>query len=133
MIEVAGSWELGWSAPINEIDLWHYVMRSFRVERMSMTPVTGIVGKLLDEYPNYEEILAAKPDLTPVFVDENGAVELRDFQHPENALYVFGKANHTPFPQLGGGHLSVRIDCTVMGLLWPHQALAVVMYDRCSK
>ena len=133
MIEVAGIWELGWSAPINEIDLWGMAMRSFTVERVSMTPVSGVECKFLDEYENFDDILDAKSHLTPVFVDENGEVELKDFEHPENALYVFGKANYTPYTTTGRGHLSVRIDCAQPGMLWPHQAMAIVLYDRDNK
>jgi hypothetical protein len=109
------------------------VMRSFDVERIAMTPVSGIDCRFLDEYKTIEELLIAKQYLTPVFVDENGAVELTDFVHPENALYIFGKANYAPFGPLGAGHLSVRIDCPLMGMLWPHQALSVIMYDRSKK
>ena len=133
MIEVAGTWELGWSAPITEIEHWGMVMKSFGVDRINMTPVSGITCRYLDEYNTVEAILEAKQHLTPVFVDEEGAVELTDFVHPENALYVFGKANYAPFGPLGKDHLSVRIDCSLMGMMWPHQALAVLMYDRNKK
>lgn len=129
-MEVAGIWELGWSSPITEIEHWGMAMRSFNVDRISMAPVSGIQCKFLDEYQNIEELLEAKKDMTFVFVDENAEVELKDFNHPENALYIFGKANYTPFPTHGGGHLSVRIDCPLKGMLWPHQAMAVVLYDR---
>lgn len=133
MVEVAGIWELGWSAPITEIEHWGMAMRSFGVERISMTPVTGVRFKLLDEYATWDAMLAAKSYLTPVFVDENSEVELRDFEHPEDALYVFGKANYAPLHTYGEGHLSVRIDCPLKGMLWPHQAMSVVLYDRDSK
>lgn len=130
MIEVAGNWELGWSAPITEIEHWGMAMRSFKAERLSMFPVTGIQCRFLDEYESFPDLLAAKSHLTPVFVDEDGAIELKDFEHPEDALYIFGKANYTPFPTYGEGHQSVRIDCELMGMLWPHQAMSVVLYMR---
>ena len=133
MIQVAGTWELGWSSPITEIDHWGMAMRSFGVERIAMTPVSGIQSRFLDEYQTIEDLLEAKQDMTFVFVDEDGEAELKDFQHPENALYIFGKANYTPFPTHGEGHLSVRIDCELKGMLWPHQAMSVVLYDRASK
>lgn len=133
MIEVAGAWELGWSSPITEIDHWGMAMRSFGVERISMTPVSGIQSKFLDEYPTIEELLEAKQDMTFVFVDEEGETELKNFYHPKNALYIFGKANRTPFPTYGKDHLSVRIDCPLMGMLWPHQAMSIVLYDRINK
>jgi hypothetical protein len=133
MIEVAGVWELGWSAPITEIEHWVMAVRSFGVERINMTPVSGVECRLLDEHLSMPDLIKAKPHLTPVFVDECGEVELRDFEHPEDALYIFGKANYAPYRLLGMGHLSVRIDCSLMGMMWPHQAMCVALYDRLGK
>lgn len=131
MIQVAGTWELGWSAPHTEMTQWWSVMRSFEIPMLHMTPVSGLDHKLLREHTSFDEMLdEAGRDLTPVFVHEDGECELRDFVHPDNALYVFGKANFSPFAAYGKGELSVRIDCQKMGMLWPHQALAIVMYDR---
>lgn len=103
-------------------------MRSFGIDTLHMTPVSGFKHKMLKEHASWESILDT--DLTPVFVDENADVELSDFSHPENALYVFGKANYAPLSTHGVGHLAVRVDCYQTGMLWPHQALAVVMYNR---
>ena len=133
MIEVAGTWELGWSAPITEIEHWGMAARSFDVKRIAMTPVSGIQSRLLEEYDSTQAILSAKPHLTPVFVDEESETELRDFKHPKDALYIFGKANYSPFRLLGKGQLSVRLDCSLMGMMWPHQAMCVVLYDRAGK
>lgn len=132
MIEVAGLWELGWSAPITEADQWDMVMRSFGVETLNMVPISGINKRWINEYPTMDALLADS-DLTPVFVDENGEQELSEFEHPENALYVFGKATYSPFSNQAKQHLSVRIDCLKMGMLWPHQAAAIVLHDRSCK
>ena len=95
-----------------------------------MTPVTGLQKKMLLEFHEWGDILEHHDDLTPVFIDENAGVSLVDFEHPEKALYVLGKANHSPFSTMSEDHVSVRIDCPKMGMLWPHQALAIVLYDR---
>jgi len=129
VIEVAGTWELGWSAPITEVDQWWTVMREFNVERLNMTPISGIAKNWVHEYPSFDELLADRP-LTPVFITENAPVELRDFEHPEDALYVLGKVSYSPFSDLSQDHLSVRIDSPKPGMLWPHQALAIVLYNR---
>ena len=129
-MEVAGIWELGWSAPKTEIELWRMAMRSFGLSRLNATPVTGIRDRLVCEYHSMEELLADRSHLTPVFVDEGGTTELSEFDHPDSALYVFGKAAYSPFSARAKQGMSVRIDCPKMGMLWPHQALAVVMYDR---
>lgn len=130
MIEVAGLWELGWSAPMTEAIQWEYAMREFGIERLNMTPISGVYKRWIHEYNHTEAILADRSHLTPVFVDENAETELSDFKHPENALYLFGKGTYSPFSSKASEHLSVKINSTQPGLMWPHQALAVVMYHR---
>jgi len=132
IVEVAGTWELGWSAPITEAVMWEMVMREFGVTQLHMTPVTGISKRWIKEYSTFKDLLDST-DLIPVFLDENGATELAEFEHPNNALYVFGKGTYSPFSSLAKEHISVRIDSVKPGMLWPHQALAIVLYDRSQK
>lgn len=135
MIEVAGMWELAWNTPIKECELWDYALREFGLRHLNMTPISGIFAKWIDEYESLEEIIEAKTDLTPVFIDEHGEVELREFQHPENVLYILGKGTFSPFSNMAKNYdaQSVRIDSVKPGCLWPHQALALVLYDRSGK
>jgi hypothetical protein len=130
-IELAGLWERDWLAPLTEAELWITAMREFGCERLNMTPVTGIHSKWLREYPTLGHLLDDRAHLTPVLVDENGEVELADLQHPEDALYVFGKCAHPPIRMAKG--VSVRIDTVKPGMLWPHQAMAIVLHDRFRK
>jgi hypothetical protein len=129
-VEVAGHWELGWSAPITELELWRMAARSFGLSSINMTPISGIAARFVHEYASTDSMIGAFPDLTPVYIDEGGEVELSDFVHPQDALYVFGKATYSPFSARSKKGISVRIDCPKMGLLWPHQAMALVLYDR---
>lgn len=129
MIHVAGTWEFGWSAPKTEFDLWWSVMRSYEIPMLHMTPRSGYQHRMLTEHGSWEEMLE-HTDLTPVFVHEDAEVEVADFEHPYDALYVFGKANYSALAVHGQSHASVRIDCPKLGMLWPHQALAIVMDHR---
>ena len=131
-VAVAGLWELGWNTPISEIELWHLMLRDFGVDKFYMTPVSGIDSKSVIEMPTLNDILEVNKDKTVVFVDENAETELQDFEHPKNALYVLGKATHSPFiTSKRGGDLSVRIKtANNKGLLWPHQAVSIILYDR---
>lgn len=135
MIKVAGIWELGWSAPITEAHLWSYPLRDFGVDEWCMSPVSGIADTAVKEYPEVKDVIAANPDLTVVFCDENGTQTLSEFQHPENALYVFGKAGQSPFVSLfKEGDLSLKIETHAnLGLLWPHQAVTIILHDRLMK
>lgn len=122
-------WELGWNTPIMEFDLWAFMLRDFGVDELIMSPVSGIDRKVT-EHPNPEAALDANPDLVVVFVDEKGKTPLADFEHPRDVLYVFGKASRSPLA-LRPKAQSVRIETQEKkGLLWPHQAAAILLYDR---
>jgi tRNA(Leu) C34 or U34 (ribose-2'-O)-methylase TrmL len=134
-IKVAGMWELGWCAPLTEFDLWAFPLRDFGVAEWIMAPVSG-VQKKVTEVAGIDAAIAANPELTVVFVDEDGATPLQEFRHPEDALYVLGRASSSPMRSFGAAHehVSVRIETQeAKGLLWPHQAIAIVLYDRARK
>ena len=134
-VKVAGMWELGWSAPITEFDLWDMVIRDFCVDEFYMSPVSGIL-KQVTEVPDITDAIAANPNLAVVFVDEHADTPLKDFVHPKDVLYVFGKANCSAFLSMKReDDLAVCIETNSgsVGLLWPHQAASIVLYDRLVK
>lgn len=133
MIEVAGIWEIGRNVPIMEADLWKCVLRSYGIKRLNMTPITGIRAPWISEFNSVSDMLAAYPDHVPVFVDEKSDIELEDFVHPEDALYVFGRSSYSPFTDMAKQQHSLRIDCPTMGMLWPHQCLSMILRDRGMK
>lgn len=136
MIKVAGAWELGYSTPLVEFDHWAFMLRDFGVAEWYMSPVSGI-NKKVTELKDILESIDLNPNLTPVFVDEDGQDLLPDFEHPENALYLLGKASYSPWVASNRVGLSVRIPTQAVnpskGLLWPHQAIAITLYDRLLK
>jgi tRNA(Leu) C34 or U34 (ribose-2'-O)-methylase TrmL len=137
MIRVAGLWEFGWNTPIKELDLWEYPLRDFLVDEFVMSPISGIESSAVSEIADlghYIDHRRAAGD-SVVFLDERGAVPLPDFQHPENALYVFGKSSLSAMTAYGKpGDLAVVIPTPASaGLLWPHQAAAILLYDRMRK
>lgn len=137
-VKIAGHWELGWNTPIKEIELWGFPLRDFGVNPMTdffMCPVTGIQGKV-QERKTLDEILEENSDSTAIFCDERAQTTLSDFAHPENALYIFGRSNYSPFLALKREQdLSLKVE-TVRekgGLLWGHQAMSIILYDRMMK
>lgn len=135
MVKVAGCWELGWNTPILEFDLWHFLLAEFAVDELIMTPVSGIDGQVT-EFRSMQDALEANKGLVSVFCHEDGEHDLDTFYHPENAIYIFGKANYSPFnnlhKQYGGTSLKIRTNAN-RGTLWPHQAASIVLYDRFLK
>jgi len=135
MIKLAGIWERGWNTPIKEIDLWEYPLREYSIDQLYMTPVSGIVSDYVTELNSLHEVILENKDMTLVFVDEKATTFLEDFTHPENALYIFGKAGTSALRLLREGiDKSVCIQTpTNQGMLWPHQAASILLYDRFKK
>lgn len=137
MIRIAGLWELGWNTPIKEADLWQYVLAEFGVERWFMAPISGIAGpSLLSEVADLQQMIDdhREEGVPIVFVDEKGATPMREFKHPADVLYVFGKSSLSPLVGYGRGDASVKIE-TIRnsGGMWAHQAASVLLYDRMLK
>lgn len=146
---VAGCWDI-WEDAEREYRVhWKFMTKHFGVDTLYMTPVTGLADKLknsLDhtetkfiELPSLEDVIKANPEFTPVIVDENGATELSKFNHPDKVLYLFGRVSYSPLEFLKRQELSVRIPSwskhknASLGLLHPHQAAAIVLYDKMNK
>jgi tRNA(Leu) C34 or U34 (ribose-2'-O)-methylase TrmL len=136
-VAVAGVWELGWTVPLKEMELWEYTLRDFGVSSFHMAPITGIRSRLVQEKESIEEIIKGYRNSgrsRVVFVDEKAEASLKDFRHPENALYVFGRANYSPMGYQEPGDMAVKIETPKnKGGLWPHQAAAIILYDRYMK
>lgn len=135
-VKMAGLWEFGWSTPIKEIELWQFPLRDFEVDGFYMAPISGIVSRHVEERGSMEEIIAEarSEGLTIVFVDEEGATPLKEFAHPQNVLYVFGKAGSSSIALKEEQDLTVAIETPQSkGLLWPHQAATTILYDRYIK
>lgn len=142
-VEVAGVWETGWDAPRQEVDRWKFMVKEFGVDKLHMSPVSGIyVGTtqtLVTEHKNLEALIPAAraAGKTVVFVDEKATVELPDFKHPADVLYVTGKTSFSPYASFFAadeGDLAVKIPTVVnSGGFWSNQAMALVLYDRMLK
>ena len=100
----------------------------YGVNELIMTPISGINRKVT-EVESIEEAISLNPELTVVFVDENGEEDLSSFEHPENAIYVVGRASYSPLKQLGGKSVKINTP-TDKGRLWGHQAICIILQDR---
>jgi tRNA(Leu) C34 or U34 (ribose-2'-O)-methylase TrmL len=147
MIVIAGKWDL-WENPQQEyLTHWRFMTKHFGVDALYMTPITkSIDTNVLDstettffELPTYEDVIKANPGLTPVIIDENGKTSLKDFSHPEDALYLFGRTGYSAKDVLSDQIISVSIPSwsknktDSLGLLHPHQAASIILYDRMNK
>jgi len=136
-VKIAGVWELAWNTPIKEVELWEYPLRDFGVESLIMEPVSGIRNSFVEETNDLRSKLEElrSENYTIVFVDENGSEELNNFEHPENVVYVFGKATistMTAYKKDNDRSLKINTVNNIGGL-WPHQCAVLILNDRFNK
>lgn len=147
MIHVVGHWDLSWNTPIKEAELWALPLRDFEVSDWRMWPISGIRNAepevALTERASLQEALADLEHLPWAFLEPRQEVlgvtptsTLVHFEHPEDAVYIFGSAHYNP---VAAGHPrdgDAVVELETMqnkGLLWPHQVLVAVLHDRMVK
>ena len=96
-----------------------------------MTPVTGFNG--CNELENLMEAVSLNPELTPILVDECSVNTLQTFEHPKDALYLFGRTGHSIFGGWKGESVRIENPSTMSAYLQPDQAAAIILYDRMVK
>jgi hypothetical protein len=131
MIVVAGVWEQGWFDYQTELNLWYYPLKDLGVDEFTMTPISGLNSKKVQEFHSVEELIQHY-GLPVIICTENGKTDLKDFKHPKDALYLFNRTS--------GGELPLSPDYTLKistelnkGMLWGHQAASIILYDRLNK
>jgi len=147
MIKVAGYWDIWFSHKENEYDIcWRFMLKHFGVDQAIMLPQLNVSSRIqldhteveLIEMDSIEDVINLNINLVPIMIDERGATSLKTFEHPDNALYIFGRTGENAMDKFDvwNGH-SVYIDsvesCNGMPLLHPHQACSIVLYDRMTK
>lgn len=146
MVKVAGYWDIWYQHKESEYDIsWRFMVKHFGIDEIILMPNNNTINKIplgLSEIPLVEmnsisEVLAQNPNLTPIIVDERGNTPLKDFVHPENVLYIFGRTGYNPMDELNWQGQSVFVESveTELGnaLLHPNQACSIILYDRMRK
>lgn len=146
MIKVVGNWELSWNTPIKEAELWNFLLRDFQISEWYMWPISGIKHSEdhsvnLHERQTLEEVLEENKDIPHVYVEPYNPAfpdikpqDLREFEHPEDVLFIFGTAHFNPATRAREQDKILMVPTIEnKGVLWPHQCLAVILYDRLVK
>ena len=148
MIKVCGHWELSWNTPIKEAELWNLPLRDWKIKDWYMWPVSGIRHNehqkvTLHERHTFEDVLAETQDVPHVYVEPYNAAfpmyvpkDLREFEHPKDVLYIFGSAHYNPIMYNHARDQDTMVAVPTIGnkgVLWPHQCLITVFYDRLLK
>lgn len=78
----------------------------------------------MDDFPEGQSRVV----LSPLRSKLKGAINLRHFEHPEDAIYIFGTNAHAPYEGLRDNDFTVHIP--VVGEMNNHHAAACVLWDR---
>jgi hypothetical protein len=146
MIKIAGCWDIWYSPQDEYLKFWQFMLKGFGVNKFCMTPNSGLGIQLKNdhfhqqqdifEFDSMQKIVESNSDCIPIVVDEHGQTCLTQFEHPENALYIFGKTGKSYLEELNWEGQSVYIknfSNERSGFLHPHQAASIVLYDRMFK
>ena len=141
MIIIAGKWDTGWFSPLREFKMWETIMRPYNLDKLVMTPITGIktFNITLEEYESLDDILNQYSSFKKVFFECPQAVgtflELKDYVHPDgDVIYIFGNSASgnasyiTEDDDVVG--ITTPIDLTIM---WAINIISMVLYDKESK
>jgi len=128
VITFVGHWEKDWLAPKVELFMWRQLKAAYHVERLVMVP--RLLGKRtsVDEFETMDEALA---DCAGSFVllEPTGDTTLAEFSHPEDAVYIFGKAG-TNNLKFSGVADTVRIVTPSSVDMFAINAAAIVLAHR---
>ena len=108
--------EKGWLDERADFRQWDHLCRSMGGEELQL------VYRLEDiEFPKDRPI---------VILDESAETHLKDFVHPENAVYVFGRSCLNKMQDAYYSDYAVRVDTPANCNMFGVTVAAIVLYDR---
>lgn len=136
-VTVLGLWEHDWmDAERTERRLWKQTIQAFAVDQWCMAPVRGGPFTSPIQYTSTEEMLASHPGPKTFLIPSTtlkGASSLKNYEHPENAIYVFGNVPDNLVRYVTDADDVVNIETPVGAALFAVAAMSMVLYDRHAK
>lgn len=116
--------------------LWKQTIQAFDVDIWSMSNVHGGPFTSPTQYPDLETMLSAHPGpktflIPPGKVD--GTLDLASYNHPKNAIYVFGNTNQSMAGFVTEDDDAVAICTPKLSDMFAPAVLTTVLYDRMVK
>jgi len=127
-VTVIGMWELDWLLPRLERRLWKQTLAAYGIKNWAMVPGDTERGSPL-EFNSLEEALT-KSHGTRVFLRPDSGIPLSEFDHPIDAVYIFGNAKESLRKYIRQEDNVVTIDCPQATDMFACVALAPVLHSR---
>lgn len=130
-VSLLALWESGWLPRKVEAFMWRQLASAYRVDELALCPLAIAPRENLRQFATVGEAL---PNLQgePIFLDPNKGEPLASFTHPDEAVYVFGRAGDDN-RRWSQGRRFVRIVTPAQVDFFALQAAAIVLYDRETK
>ena len=126
MVTLVGFWEYGWLEPKVELFMFRQLCAAYKVDRLVMIPTLLGPRTSVDQYDTLEEALESCSG-ERIFLEPSGSEHLDTFDHPEDAVYIFGKAMISNRHEEGK---MVRINTPSMTDMFAVNAAAIVLDNR---
>ena len=129
MITLVSIWERGWFDASVEAFMWKQLTAAYAVDRVIFTP-TELKQRIYPEQFNTMEEALASTVGEQIFLIPGHGESLIDFEHPQDAVYVFGNAYKS---NLDIATKIVQIPTPKNVDVFARDAAAMVLYDRMIK
>ena len=98
MITLISLWENGWLDPAVEAFMWKQLAKAYEVDEVVFAPLLLDDGRSYPrQTPNIEKAVE-EVEGELVYLMPSKGEDLTEFDHPENAAYVFGNAKQSNLP-----------------------------------
>jgi len=89
MIIIIAKNEKGWLDEKTDFFQWeHLAVHAYKVDKVHLV---HSISEVIDEYPNLKRVFLEPPANTNLI--ENSLLELKDYDHPKNCIYIFGNSS----------------------------------------
>jgi hypothetical protein len=136
MITVVGMWEPGYTLEQTYIEdtIWKQTLSAFGVDRFCMVTYPEVELPNVshpEQFSSIEETLAStEGERVFLTFPAEGAVSMRDFNHPADAVYIFGRPGDDLLSYIQPGDHQVHIDTPNNVDMLGCSCVAAVLYDR---
>ena len=118
MVKVIACRDHGWIDRKTDFQQWNHVCRAY--------------GAFLELVEEPQEGIIPEGH-TVVVLEEQGTTNLEDFDHPKDAVYVFGRSGLNGIQEMIDYDASVKIKTVDDVCLFGISAVGIVLYDRMMK
>jgi len=141
-VTVIARWETGWfgfdRGLLTEYSIWEQAFISYGVDRAIFVP--KLMNSTLEQHDTLEEALAQVSG-KKVFLEKperaekigRNPVYLRDFQHPADAVYIFGNTSTDNSSWVRENDILLSVDIPYDGDMFGLTVVGIVLYDRRMK